>query len=354
VFSCCIIRIPSPLWDGLLVYSPDNGQLVTRLSHERGVSSVFANPSSRRIATVFGTRQQQHIRIWNTDTWKADSVTISDPEYGGQEFVTDDVITSEYEWSVNVMRCGQEDRIDFFVNGPVKGSGLLDLVYTGDGRIYDGKTWQKKHPPQGRKYHPDLAKFALDGRFVPAESDDVNVLIDTLTEKHFPTGDSKYEPLRSPFSNVPGFGLVALANKYGSNVRGFGAEIYGVDIRLIPTSNADLPPALLQLWAQVAVRGELGAEGEFVKWDEPTWEKKRQALAAVPAPHPDLPFPGYVATDKLHWLRQEYENASDADKPGLAKQLLDRAEAVGDKDEAVHWREILTPAPSPAKPAVKP
>ena len=93
------------------------------------------------------------------------------------------------------------------------------------------------------------------------------------------------------------------------------------------------------------------SEGRFVKWDEPTWEKKRQELAAKPAPYADFPFPGHVATDRLHWLRQEYESARVADKPGLAKQLLDRAEAVGDKAEAVRWRAILTPKPPATKPA---
>ena len=80
---------------------------------------------------------------------------------------------------------------------------------------------------------------------------------------------------------------------------------------------------------------------------------KRQELAAKPAPYPDFPFPGHVATDKLHWLRQEYESASDKDKPSLAKQLLDRAEAAGDKAEAVRWRAILTPKPAPKEPVDK-
>jgi hypothetical protein len=114
---------------------------------------------------------------------------------------------------------------------------------------------------------------------------------------------------------------------------------------------ANLPTDLLELWAQVAVRGHLDDEGAFVKWDEPTWEKKRQELAARPAPWPDFPFPGHVAADRLHWLRQEYESASAADKPGLAQQLLDRAEAGGDMAEAVRWRAIVAPVSPPTKPA---
>jgi serine/threonine protein kinase/WD40 repeat protein len=333
----------------VLVLSAENGKEIARLDHEtkNGVYA-FASPTGRRIATLFDTGDKNQIRIWNTDTWKIDCA-ISDL-FGSTEFITDDLMKGEYEWSVSVRRCGEESPLDFFVNGPVSGSALLNLVFIGDGRIYDGKTWQKKQPPAGHKYHPDLAKFALDGRFVPAESDGVNVLIDTLTEKHFPTGDSKYERVLSPFANVPGFGLVATAKKYCSNIRGFGAESYGVDIHLIPTSNPDLPPELLELWAQVAVRGELSDEGRFVAWDEPTWEQKRQELAAAPAPNSALPFPGYVAADKLHWLRQEYQGASDADKPRLAAQLLDRAEAAGDKVEAVRWRAVLAGQASPVEP----
>jgi serine/threonine protein kinase len=338
----------------VLVFSAESGKEIARLDHEtKDVVDVVASPTGRRIATVFGTALPRHIRIWNTDTWNADSATTN-AYGGGPEFITDDLMTSQYEWSVSVMRCGQADPIDFFVNGPVKGSGLLDLAYIGDGRLYDGKTWQKKRPPEGRKYHPDLARFAVDGRFVPAESDDVNVLIDTVTEKHFPTGDSKYEPLFvGPFSNVPGFGSVAIAKKYGSNLRGFYEEINGLDIRLIPASNLDFPTTLLQLWAQVAVRGELGDEGQFVKWDETTWEKKRQELAAMPRPYPDFPVPGHVATDKLHWLRQEYDIASDGEKPRLARQLLSRADEAGDQAEAVRWRAVLAPqgsVPEPASP----
>jgi hypothetical protein len=85
----------------------------------------------------------------------------------------------------------------------------------------------------------------------------------------------------------------------------------------------DLPAELLALWAQVAVRGEAGENGPFPKWDKATWERQRQELAAWPAPPPDFPFPGHVAQDKLHWLRQECAEAPDAGKQGLFKQLLD-------------------------------
>lgn len=72
-------------------------------------------------------------------------------------------------------------------------------------------------------------------------------------------------------------------------------------------------------------------------------------MAAAPAPNPALPFPGYVATDKLRWLRAEYEAASENDKLRLATELLDGAESADDKIEAVRWRAVLAPQPSPAE-----
>ena len=86
------------------------------------------------------------------------------------------------------------------------------------------------------------------------------------------------------------------------------------------------------------MRGELGPDGTFVAWDEAMWERKRQELAAMPAPYADFPFPGYLAKDRLHWLRQEYENAPEADKPRIKKQLYEKAHSIGDKAEAVFWK----------------
>jgi hypothetical protein len=106
-----------------------------------------------------------------------------------------------------------------------------------------------------------------------------------------------------------------------------------------------IPLDLLESWSQVAVRGELDAENRFKLWNEATWERKRQELAAKPTPIADFPFPGHVATDKLHWLRAEYFAATNAaEKQRLAKELLRRAESNGDESEAVRWRAILNPA----------
>ena len=83
-------------------------------------------------------------------------------------------------------------------------------------------------------------------------------------------------------------------------------------------------------------------------WTELEWEKKQQELASHPAPYSDFPFPGYLATDKLHWLRAEFGAAlwsnserSELQTRALAEKLLRRAEEVGNTVEANRCRAWL-------------
>lgn len=180
-------------------------------------------------------------------------------------------------------------------------------------RLIDGQTLKRIPPPPSRKYPADMARLARDGRFVFSTSS--CGYIDTVTHKQVGQVSSEtsddWEAWSFPASQpifMPKFGSIAMA---------------GTEVRILPAlERLNIPPALLQLWAQVAVRGELGQEGEFVKWDEASWEKKRQELAAAKPPYPDFPFPGYVATDKLHWLRAEYVAADEKDKLRRATELL--------------------------------
>jgi hypothetical protein len=196
-------------------------------------------------------------------------------------------------------------------------------------------------PPKGRRYHPALADFAPDGRFVVGGQSLGYSLIDTQTEKEIDlrVGNSSTTAL---FVNSP----------TGRHWVMPSIEVNNSVFKLLPPAEQlAIAPELLELWAQVAVRGELNSAGQLVKWDEPTWEKKRQELAAKPAPIPDFPFPGYVATDKLHWLRAEFDDAkTDAEKLRLAKELIRRAELFGDRAEAVRWKEEVSKLTAPVKP----
>jgi serine/threonine protein kinase/WD40 repeat protein len=188
-------------------------------------------------------------------------------------------------------------------------------------QVYDASTGRRLKPPKGRKSHPEISRFAPDGRLMAYEdgwSFDSGTpnLYDTIADK------SVIRP--------------SLSNFHDPKRGWWWFDTMTSPVRRLPRlDQLDISPELLELWVQVALRGELNDEGLFSKWDEDTWEAKRQELASQPVPYPDFPFPGYVATDRLHWLRAEFDNANDTDKPLLAKQLLAKAQAVHDKAEVI-------------------
>ncbi len=225
-------------------------------------------------------------------------------------------------------------------------------------------------PPLERRFHPELARFTPDGRFAGCFNGDGGMsLIDLATDRQLVNDAYSVEGLFGVVSSlhrVPGVGQFALVTKPNASHRVFrvlgrvvnmptpimGDEGYSVAVWLIPAHIPPLPPETLELWTQVAVRGEVGPDGRLRKLDEPTWDRKRQELAERPAPAVGFAFPGHVATDRLHWLRSEFDDAkSDADKLHLARQLLGRAEAAGDQAGAVRWRAQLDKLnPSPQHP----
>jgi len=335
------------------VFSAEGGRLVAKLNHDEKYGSprsvpTMVSPSGRRVATVSEIGQNSgpfYVHLWDTTSWQL--LSITGPLKWGDlvpayfEVIADDLFTmSQMNGTTGVFRAGTATPIAELPGSAARFLG--DRVLLDSGQLFDTQTWRRLQPPKGRKYHPEITRFAPDGRFVPVKNDRGEFqFLDSMTEKTSFTG------------SFPSF-YQARLGWVGRLVCPYDNNSEGYLHRLPPPDQLDIPPDLLELWAQVAVRGQLDDEGGFVKWDEPTWERKRQELAAKPAPDPDFPFPGHVAQDRLHWLRQEYENASDVNKPGLARQFLDRCEAAGDKVEAVRWRAILTPKPPAKKPTAQP
>src|SRR5207244_1169968 len=136
---------------------------------------------------------------------------------------------------------------------------LKEVALFDSGQLFDTRTWRRLQAPKGRKYHPEIIRFAPDGRFVPLPNDPHSgefQFLDTMTEKIFFTG---YGP--SFYQASLGWVAGWLAGSYGE----FALH------RLPSPDRLGIPPDLLELWAQVAVRGHLDDEGIFVKWNEPTW-----------------------------------------------------------------------------------
>jgi hypothetical protein len=314
------------------VYSANDGRLLARLDHpDPGpgwVREVVANPSGSRIVTVFGANAGKKIlRVWDTASWR--KLSRSEPtaagieNFGTTRFVTDDVIVLEAT-------------LDLIV-----APGLARSVYRCD---QDGRLTLITDE---RNYPPNLDGSTTDGRFAVERNG--HAVSDNRARRSFGAGYFFTRESIREWHTLPGLGLVSPVARDSRHYQ----------LWLVPSSNRlDIPADLLELWAQVAVRGELDAAGEFVRWDEPTWERKRQQLAAAPAAKTDFPFPGHVATDKLHWLRAEFGEAkTDADRLRIARDLLGHAEAAGDRNEAVRWRtekERLEPQVAPPPREVKP
>jgi serine/threonine protein kinase len=219
------------------------------------------------------------------------------------------------------------------------------LVHDGYGGLVNLTTGRQLMPPPGRRYHPDLALFAPDGRFVTRFQAGEHQFIDTLIDRRLLTS-AAYDWLndqtgRAATCHRPGLGQVAFVNGPGT--------VYATRVVLLPTAPPAVPDAVLELWAKVAVRGELGPDGGFVPWDEPTWERHRQELATR-TQDPRIPFPGHVAGDRSYWLRAEFVATQGPQAAELARALLRRAEQAGDDAEAVRWRSqvnLLTNEPAP-------
>ena len=320
-----------------VVFSSENGKEIARLPHDQYIQRVLVSPTGKRIATQIDDKQM--LRIWDTGSWQLERDPISTPHFRPTKFLSEDILGGSNQEDVvghvwYVFNINQLKSIGFQFSG-VRPPIIRNRLVLDHGTIFDSTTGQRLLENQ-RKFHPSLAEFAWDGRFVVTDSSSYFHIIDVLTEKGFAKYNNTWMWAPSQqFEHVPGFGTVTACEDNGV-----------VSLGIFPTaSRLNMPPDLLELWAQVAVRGELGPDGEFVPWTEATWEKKRQELASKPAPYADFPVPGHVAEDRFRWLRQEFESANHADKRSLAKRLLDRAEVAADKVEATRWRSWLTANP---------
>jgi len=348
----------------IVVYSADDGREITRVTDPNlgnvQIRQVHA-PTGRRIITyiISNNPRVTYFNIWEAGTWHQvlRKEYEDQPNYdtGAVRELSDNQFLIRHGDRWFVFRGTETEPNVRFYSSQGEFSG--DTFHQASGSLVDVRTGQRLLPPPGRRFHPDLARFAWDGRFVPVvlpSFDWLWSLIDTVTDKQLELGHFYFYGGTPPV-DLPGVGLCGIARYVSRD------STYTDEIRLIPSATRlNLPPDVLELWLQVALCGELGPDGDFAKWDEPTWERKRQELAARPAPFADFPFPGHVATDRLHWLRKEYYSLSDdqpAEKLRLVEELLRRSAESPDPHEAVRWRiermklvPELAPPPRPVNP----
>jgi hypothetical protein len=322
---------PTRIWsadDGALLHTLEDGDA-------KGDKAVAFSPSGRLLVIDGLASQLWETAGWRRVSWIGFAGQNSNPRYriAAARAVTEDVFAATYSL------IGGGQLVSPMIQGDIRQDVNRWLVFVPSRAEYPVRADAKvivvgsdlhdrlqKHdlyPPAGRNYHPALGQFALDGRWLPNETGE---LVDLTVDRSMPA------PWYDTATPVPGSGFVWATENGRDGARGF--------VGWVPLPSRLPPDDLLDLWAHVVARGELGPTGEFTKWDEPTWERKRQELAARPVPFPDFPFPGRVATDRLYWLRCEFHqqfygktiNETDA------QTLLRRAEELGDADEAAHWQ----------------
>jgi WD40 repeat protein len=325
---------PGHLMSGCYI-SPDKRWLIYKEEHEKGVAQVVivatvdgrelarldhpgptgtlsydVSPTGKWVLTFRsssdakrGTVKSELIRIWDTSSWKSVDHLIPLEEFNidienGLSFVSDEVIG--HFW--HLFTDGTEECV-FRIGRPQSWVSLRTLglrnggdeqVITGElggtilrsGRtLVDANKLQRLKPPLGRKYHPRLAELAPDGRFWEG--------LDTATERDLPYPHTG--------SYLPSFGRVEVRRyTHDEELRRFD----DTELRILPDAKRlDLPPEMVELWAQVVVGGEISADGTFEPWDQPTWTTKQQELAAMKPPYADFPFPGWAATEPHLWYR---------------------------------------------------
>lgn len=347
----------------LLIMSGQDGKPIAHLEvppEERIYpQSLTMSPDRQRIAVItFCPTGQQwkttRVRLWETQNWKErkldephsiDKVAFLYTDGRSVFNLWNDEIFSVssamglFEHVHYLFKFGKDIPIAEGEGWTQPNKANAHLVMATDGRVFDTVSLNQHIPASGKRFSEGLRDFSKDKKMV-LTSTQVDLmfyarkakpfrLIDLKTHKWI-TVSNEFER-DSSLGFQPAIGLVNVLMHYGAQ------------IQMLPSAkdNLFIPAEVLELWAKVAVRGELGGDDSFIKWDEPTWEKRRQELAAMPVPYADFPFPGHVANDPLHWLRQEFEGASETAKPVIARQLHERCQGSGDKIEAIRWQNWL-------------
>ncbi|MBX9628042.1 MAG: protein kinase [Gemmataceae bacterium] len=322
----------------LQVRSAVDGRLLADLTgpHRNDRPEVYAvafNPDGSLAVSGDG----ETVRWWRTADWQAvGESAVPLRRYGGRlAFLDRETVFLQspdpQDTGLTVARLGSPPTPVASTPTRIDGTRLVTVA----GEVYDLTSRGPVLPRADRRYHTE-ARRLVGSRLLVGTTH----LNDLVTERMVGADDSCWAATRSP---VCPFVLIGRFHDWEH-------------LRVLPIADASIPPQDLELWAQVVARGELTPADEFVRWDEPIWERKRAELATRPQPLPGFPFPGVVAEDRGYWLRREWTETADADKPRLAAELLRRAEALGDAAEATRWRLELdklglhvAPPPRPVK-----
>ena len=335
----------------VIVWSADDGRELLRTplpGADRGlVASVYA-PSPRRLIAYTNSADNvwRYWHAWETGGWRLLQKLRYSGGYAylpGVRELPDGRLALNMDGTWYLFRDGEAEPLKSVEDTWDTGQFVGSRYWNQSGQLFDVATGKELQPPSGRRLHPELAEVVPHGRYFARAQANGFWLCDIAADKqltaHWDEDDF--------FFDVRGKLWQTLSNQQ------LGFAIDREDrlwLLQIPLSIPEIPPRQLELWAQVALCGELGPDGELQRWDEPTWERHRQELAQWPAVTADVPFPGFVADDRRHWLRQQHDDlvdplesqSADPEDPiRVIEQLRDRARADGDEAEVRYWQTRL-------------
>ncbi len=350
-------RQPDKSITELVVLSTVDGRELTRLKHPGTKPDLVVSISplgkwmlTYRVNQNFVETSADVVKLWRTSDWSQvkdvalDEALSQLKDLTYLNFITDDLLelSSDSDLLDGMVYIGKPgswtSRKQVLTYAPAwdterfrgeLGGTLLRqerLLFTRDpiNRI--------KAPP-GRKYATELAKLAPDGRFFEN--------LDTVTEKEVPLPE--YFSFTSHF---PAYGQVGWNRYEGWFSLGVGPEMR-TDHHLVilpDPPKLNIPPAMLELWAQVVTGGELATDGRFEVWDEPTWQAKQKELAAMKPPYEDFPFPGWVASKPhLWWHIRAFMTQNYEERNKLLDEWRRRSGRSRPEPEPDTWR---TPGPA--------
>ncbi len=254
---------------------------------------VAFSPSGRSAVTV----SEREMQWWSTSDWRLIQ-EVSSPE--GPKTWAADVWSIAFPREDVLVYDGHDPHSTLswiLVKGrqePIVGNIAGQMIVLPDGTLaaldadslYEARGGPRLLLPQGRKFHPELRRFAEDGRYAVFPK----FVADLATEKKI-----RFEGDISPIKNPDGW-IAVTPNK---------------EINYLRKSDTSLSADVLERWCQVIARGRLDVGERFSKFDETTWERLRQELAASLETIPNAQILRSAVTDRLYWLRREIEGSSD-------------------------------------------
>jgi serine/threonine protein kinase len=323
-----------------LIISAADGRELARLDHPgpEPFLSVAISPTGKWVMSHRhnggGPPSVPNVRLWQSHDWQqVQDAALTDAitpvkRFSNIVFIADDLLSlwssggdnAIFEGLIRIGKSGSwTSSTALASHGSSWDSLVVNLVAELGGTLLrngsvllDANTLQRLKPPPGRKYAAEFAQLAADGRFWGS--------LDTVTERVLPSSalfqernyvedglGVLFSPADCEGRYFPEYGHVGVTRTNES-----------FELRILPDpTKLTVPPAMLELWAQLVVGGELTPEGTFQPWDQPTWVAKQRELAAMNPPNADIPFPGWVAHEPnlCHFVRATVtQNAAERNK----------------------------------------